>query len=107
MNNCSGALEPFLLYQDSSTEGKKSYAFPRDIIKDLNLDILFRTMAKQDELISEKVRKVLLIPLTKPEEILYRQDILRDFRRQSELLEELFACAAQQNKALRQYKEEM
>ena len=31
-------MEPYLLYCDSSTDGKKSYAFPRDVIKDLNLD---------------------------------------------------------------------
>ena len=34
-------MEPYLLYRDSSTDGKKSYAFPRDVIKDLNLDIIF------------------------------------------------------------------
>ena len=74
-------MEPYLLYRDSSTDGKKSYAFPRDVVKDLNLDIIFKTMAKQDELIYEKARRVVLLPLTTPEEIIFRQEVLRDLRR--------------------------
>lgn len=97
-------MEPYLLYRDSSTDGKKSYSFPRDVIKDLNLDILFKTMAKTDELIYEKVRRVVLIPLTTPEEILYRQEVLRDLRRQDAMLEDFYACAVRQNKALKDLK---
>ena len=59
-------MDSFLLYKDSSTNGKKSYAFPRDIIKDLNLDILFKNMAREEDLILEKVRRVMLIPLLTP-----------------------------------------
>ena len=98
-------MEPYLLYQDSSSDGKKSYAFPRDIIKDLNLDILFKTMARTDDLILEKVRRVMLIPLQTPEEIIYRQEVLRDLRHQDMFLEDLSECAKRQNKALRDYKE--
>jgi len=100
-------MEPYLLYRDSSTDGKKWYAFPRDIIKDLNLDILFKTMARTDDLVLEKVRRVMLIPLTTPEEIIYRQEVLRDLRHQDAMLEDLYACAVRQNKALRIYKEAM
>ena len=82
-------MEPYLLYRDSSTDGKKSYAFTRDIVKDLNLDILFKTMGKTDDLIREKARRVMLIPLTTPEEIVYRQEIVRDLRRQDMHLEDL------------------
>ena len=100
-------MEPYLLYRDSTTEGKKSYAFPRDIVKDLNLEILFKAMARTDELILEKVRRVVLIPLTTPEEIIYRQEVLRDLRHQDMILEELYKCAERQNKARKLYKEEM
>lgn len=100
-------MDSFLLYRDSSTEGKKSYAFPRDIIKDLNLDILFKNMARKEELMEEKVRKVMLIPLLTPEEIVYRQEVLTDFRRQDALLEELYLIAVRQQKALHLYKQEM
>lgn len=100
-------MEPYLLYRDSSTEGKKSYAFPRDVIKDLNLEILFKNMAREDAMILEKLRRVVMIPLTTPEEIRYRQEVLRDLRHQDALLTDLYAIAERQNKALRLYKEEM
>ena len=41
-------MDSFLLYENSSTEGKKSYLSVGDMIKDLNLSIIFRTMAKDD-----------------------------------------------------------
>ena len=100
-------MDSYLLYRDSSTDGKKSYAFPRDVIKDLNLEILFKTMARENFLIAEKVRRVMMIPLMTPEEILYRQEVIRDLRHQDAMLEDLFACAERQNKALRVYKEAM
>ena len=100
-------MEPYLLYQDSSTDGKKTYAFTRDVVKDLNLDIIFKTMAKTDDLILEKVRRVMLIPLTAPEEICYRQDVLKDLRRQDMTLEDLYECAKRQSKALKLYKSAM
>ena len=51
-------MDSYLLYRDSSTDGKKSYAFPRDVIKDLNLEILFKTMARENFLIAENsIRK--------------------------------------------------
>lgn len=100
-------MEPYLLYRDSSTDGKKSYSFTRDVVKDLNLDIIFKTMAKTDDLIYEKVRRVMLIPLTTPEEILYRQEVLRDLRHQDGMLEDLYACAVRQNKSLKDFKAAM
>ena len=100
-------MEPYLLYRDSSTEGKRSYAFTRDIVKDLNLDIIFKTMAREDSLIAEKARRIVLMPLQTPEEILYRQEVVRDLRHEYGVLEDLYAIAQRQNKAIRLYKEEM
>lgn len=97
-------MEPYLLYRDSSTDGKRSYAFPRDVVKDLNLDIIFKTMAKSDDLIYEKSRRIVLIPLTTPEEILYRQDVIRDLRRHDGILEDLYQCAVRQSKSLKDLK---
>lgn len=100
-------MDSFLLYRNSYTDGKKSYFSQRDIIKDLNLDILFRTMARGDELISDKVHKVIMLPLQTPEEIQYRQDILKDFLDHTSVLNEMYEYAERQHKALRIYKEEM
>jgi len=100
-------MDTYLLYRDSSTDAKKSYSFQRDIIKDLNLDIIFKNMAREEDLIAEKVRKVMMIPLLTPEEIVYRQEVLKDFRRQDMVLEELYKIALHQQKELRLYKQEM
>ena len=99
--------DSFLLYPDSSTEGKYSYAFQGDIIKDLNLNILFKTMAKEDWRIAEKVRKVIMIPLATPEEVHYRHTIIKDFYNIPELPEQLYEHAVRQQQILDQYKEDM
>lgn len=99
-------MDSCLLYRDSSVEGRKSYYAQYDIIKDINLDILFRTMGRADAFITEKSRKIMMIPLVEPEEILYRQRVIEDFYAGQELLDSLYACAVRQHKALRIYKEE-
>lgn len=99
-------MDSCLLYRDSSAEGKRGYYAQYDIIKDINLDILFRTMARADTFITEKSRKIMMIPLETPEEILYRQRIVEDFYAQTDLLDSLYECAVRQHKALRIYKEE-
>ena len=100
-------FDSFLLYENSSTEGKKSYSSQGDMIKDLNLTILFKTMAKDDLYILEKVRKIIMIPLSKKEEITYRQEIIQDFMRMTKLFEDMYHCSVRQQKALQIYKSEM
>ena len=100
-------MDSYLLYKDSSTDGKKPYHSGRDIIKDLNLDVIFRYMAREDYIIDEKVRKVIMIPLTDIEDIRYRQEIINDFYVHTGVLNELYACAERHHKTLRKYKEEM
>lgn len=98
--------DSFLLYKDSSTEGKKPYFSKYDIIKDLNLDIIFRTMSRGDVLVSENINKIMMLPLKTPEEVIYRQEIIRDFYKNQDLLEEIYGCVLKQQKALATYKEE-
>lgn len=96
-------MDSFLLYADSSTEGKKGYACRNDIIKDLNLDIVFRTMAAGDYFVMEKVRKIILLPLKRPEEIYYRHHVIQDFLYNDSLLEEIYNCALGQEQARQSY----
>ena len=98
--------DSFLLYKDSSTEGKKPYFSKYDIIKDLNLDIIFRTISRGDVLVSENINKIMMLPLKTPEEIIYRQEIINDFYQNQDLLEEIYGCVLKQQKALAEYKEE-
>ena len=97
--------DSYLLYRDSSNDGKKPYYSRRDVIKDLNLDIIFRTMAREDMLILEKVNKVMMIPLRTREEIIYRQEILQDFYSHPDMLEEMYECAVRQYTELQKFKQ--
>ena len=99
-------LEPFLLYNNSSSEGKKPYYSRQDIIKDLNMDIIFRTMAREDNFVAMNVRKVIMVPLETPGQIIYRQDIIKDFYNNQTMLEAMYECVKRQQKALAVYKEE-
>lgn len=100
-------MDSFLLYRGSSAETKKSYLFQRDILKDLNLDVLFKTMARGDDFLYQAAKKVMMIPLQTPEEICYRQEIIRDFWDNSTFLDELYECTVKQQREVRIFKEEM
>ena len=100
-------MDSFLLYRDSSAETKKSYLFQRDILKDLNLDVLFKTMARGDDFLYQATKKIMMIPLRTPEEIRYRQDIIQDFWENSTFLDELYECTVKQQREVRIFKEEM
>lgn len=100
-------MDSFLLYKDSTTEGKKGYFAPSDIIKDLNLDIVFRTMSGGDDWIADKVRKIVLIPLKTPEDVRYRHQVTEDLLNCSELLQSMADAAQSQERALQIYKTEM
>ena len=70
-----------------------------DRASDLELEHLLDAMSKDDPEIAAVCRHVFNIPLQSPEEILYRQDILRDFLKQPELLPTLYAiCKAAEEK---------
>ena len=100
-------MDSFLLYEDSTTEGKKRYFSPGDIVKDLNLDIIFRTMSSGDEWIFHRIKKVVLIPLKTPKEVQYRHQATEDFQNYPKLLHTMYDCARKQEKALQIYKTEM
>lgn len=98
-------MNSYLLYRDSSLEGKHSYYSKRDIIKDLNLEIIFRTMAGEDVFVAENARQVMMIPVQTPEEVKYRQDILQDLCNDMEFTDTLYEYAKRQQKAIRLYRD--
>lgn len=99
--------DSFLLYKNKATDKEKGYYSKQDIIKDLGLDIIFRTMSRQDMLISRSVRKIMMIPLETSEQVLYRQEIINDFYKNPDILESMYECVVRQDKALVTFKEEM
>ncbi len=83
-----------LLYRDREWGKEKSYFDKEEICKDLNLHILFRAAGslydeedggktvkvgdERDDYVSEMVKRVMLVPLMSPEEVHYRQQIIKE-----------------------------
>ncbi|MFC4328076.1 hypothetical protein ACFPC0_09560 [Streptomyces andamanensis] len=66
-----------------------------DLTRDLDLGTLYAAMADGDAFLYECARRVMMSPLTDPEEIRYRQDVLADCLRQPETVRELYALATE------------
>ncbi len=94
-----------LLYSDRDPERLEgAYADAPDIIRDLGLETMFtaagrklirengdvKRLDREDGYLSDTLRRVMMIPLASREEILYRQDILRDSLGREELLRALY-----------------
>ena len=88
-------MKVHLMYCDSDFE-KDLKITPHQLIliQDLELDRLFGAMAKDDKIILEVVKKAVLNSLEKKEEILYRQDILKDCIRNPAVIRKLYTIAA-------------
>ncbi len=98
-----------LLYGDSDRPGDGAYPDEEDLIRDLGLKALFRASARQligengrvdkvdkgDPFLSDTLRKVMMVPLASPEEIAYRQGILRDCLRQEALVRGLYRISTE------------
>lgn len=84
-----------ILYPDREWGKEKSYFDKEEICKDLNLNLLFReagtlyneeeeegrtvkSASNRDEYISEMMKKVMLVPLSTPEEVHYRQQMVKE-----------------------------
>jgi len=62
----------------------------RMVTSDLELDILFNTMARGDKFIFEVVKNVVLLSLTDTDTIRYRQGILRDCMKNPEIVRNMY-----------------
>lgn len=85
-------MNAYLLYSDREWSKGKPYYDARSIIQDLNLEVLFKAAARNqeeqrgnvqvlgafDHYLAEVMEKVMMVPLRSREEIEYRQEIVRD-----------------------------
>ncbi len=97
-----------LLYEYKEWKGNRPYYDCSSIVNDLGLPTLFRvasrdqeqregavlTAAQADEHLGKTLEKVMLVPLTTPEEIRYRQEILKDFLANEEFTKKLYDMAS-------------
>lgn len=84
-------MKAFLLYEDHDFDWEaKLRPEAGDLIRDLGLDTLFDAMAGEDKFLRDIARRVVLTPLTHPDAIVYRQQILHDWLQHPDVLLETY-----------------
>jgi hypothetical protein len=87
-------MKVYLLYRDRDFDfGASLPAGHQDLIQDLELATLLRTMAAGDKFLYEISAKVLLASLDDPEAVRYRQRVLADCLAHPEVIREMYAVA--------------
>jgi hypothetical protein len=89
-------VKAFLMYRD--TDFQANVPLPpnsSDLIKDLELDTLFRVMAAGDEFLLDVAKKAVLASLREREAIVYRQGILSDCLQLPESVKEIYSIAVE------------
>ncbi|MCP2239632.1 hypothetical protein PQ689_03825 [Thermoanaerobacterium thermosaccharolyticum] len=72
-------MKTFLLYKNRDFDMKQDLHWNEQmLVQDLGLNAVFDAMAQGDEFLYDVAYKVILTSLNDIDEILYRQDILRD-----------------------------
>jgi DNA mismatch repair ATPase MutS len=89
-------MKSFLLYKDRDLDFQaKLPTHTRDLIQDLELEVLFNAMAQGESLLLDVAQKTVLSSLTDLDTIIYRQKILADCMKNPELVREIFQIATQ------------
>ena len=99
-------MNSFLLYPEKRLSGETAYPSFQDIYKDLNLNIIIKTMALNDVFIMEQIRSVMMVPVRNETDMQYRYDIIKDFYHTRELLDELYQSGRKGFQMAEQYKKE-
>ncbi len=89
-------MKPHLMYRDRdfTPDPPPAAALDRELERDLELDVVFRTMAGSDDFRFQIARRAILTaPRESRETMLYRQEILRDCLRNPERIQELYDLA--------------
>lgn len=72
-------MKAHLMYKDRDFESNFKLSLNDQlVIRDLGLDVLFEAMSKGDNFVLEVAKKTMFSSLNNPQEILYRQNILKD-----------------------------
>lgn len=102
-------MNSFLLYDQTDKLMDPPYYDAKSIIQDLGLKALFLSAAKEviyeesgqvkkigkeDLYVQDCMRKVMMIPLRTEEAIKYRQDVLRDFLENEDLIRSLYEISS-------------
>lgn len=102
-------MKAYLLYPQKEWQNTARYADERAITQDLGLKTLFGAAARElekeegkvksvreaDPFLEDVMKKVMLVPLTSGEEIVYRQEILRDCYAQENFICDLYGLSVE------------
>jgi hypothetical protein len=89
-------MKAFLLYPDRDLDLEAELPPNEDDLRrDLELDTLFGAMAAGDEFLLDVARRVVLTGLDEPDEIVYRQEVLRDCLEHPALVRTLYDLAVE------------
>lgn len=99
-------MNSFLLYREKSLSGEMAYPSFQDIYKDLNLNIILKTMAQNDVFMMEQIRSVMMVPVRSEDDIQYRYEIIKNFYHSPELLKAMYQSGREGFQMAEQYKKE-
>lgn len=94
-------MKAYLLYSTHDFAwGRDAQWNESTLVRDLELEVLYRTMAAGDEYLYDVVRKVLLTSLTTVDEVLYRQEVLKDCVEQEQIVRQLLKRSSSSAEAI-------
>lgn len=89
-------MKVFLMYKDHDVDLQQKLPMnEQTLTQDLELNTLFNTMALGDKFLFEVAKKTVLSSLNELETIQYRQQILKDCLKNSDIVKEIFNIAVQ------------
>jgi hypothetical protein len=89
-------MKAFLMYRDRDFDLQKELPLnSAELVRDLEMDTLFQAMSDGDAFLLEVARKALLLSLKQPKDILYRQQMLTDCLRRSDIVREMYIIAVE------------
>lgn len=99
-------MNSFLLYPDKTIEGEEPYPSFQDIYKDLNLNIILKTMAQDDVFVMDHIRSVMMVPIREPAVTAYRYAVIRDFYGNHDLIDVMYSICRRGMRLAGRYKKE-
>ena len=87
-------MKPYLLYENYENASQRKSSNSDELITDLNLDVIFKAMAMNDNFLYNTAKTVILNSLTDVDSIIYRQNVLKDCLNNKSTINEIYDIAS-------------